>query len=698
MGEQRTGKFLTKIGLARVVGAALTLLALTMYAAGTPLLDLLELKTYDLRLRALRSAPPQQVAIAAIDERSLAEYGRWPWSRAVLARLVERLSEAGARVIAFDVFFVEPESPEADERFARAIRASGNVVLSTVFLLEAGRSGKAGSAGSSIAAQAIGDVRHGGNADFPMRPLYGVLANIPVLQRSAAYAGHVNVDLDADGTLRRIPLVHRWEGRYYPSFDVQIARDFLGVKELALDTASYGVTGIRVGERRLPTDEYGRLLVRYRGAQQTFPTVSVADILKGRADPALLRGRAVLIGSTAAGIGDVRVTPWGKAYPGIEVHANVVQSLLEGEALQRPDWMAVLDGLAILALGLLLVWLLPRFGVAAAALLALAVLGGWVALANALFQTQGLWLNVVYPALLVPLVFGSTTLVQYFSTESEKRQLKTAFQYYVPPKVVEEIAADTSKLRLGGEKRELTVLFSDIRGFTSVSETLEPEDLVRLLNGYFTDMTNIVFEHKGSLDKYIGDAIMAVFGAPVAEAEHPRLACRAALDMMKALGGLQKHWRAEGLPAFDIGIGINTGPMVVGNMGSVTRFNYTVIGDAVNLASRIESLNKVYGTGVLVSETTYGQVKDEFPRAREIDRISVRGRSQVVGIYELIPEGRYARLDWLPEFAEAYRMLRAGERERAAERFDALAARFADPVSAYHAKAIRAPRQRESDY
>ena len=691
--------------LARKVGAGLTLAAVVAYVFGIPLLDLLELKTYDMRLRALPAAAPQHVTIAAIDERSLAELGRWPWSRATLATLVDRLDEAGARVVAFDVFFPEPESRAADERFARAIGAGRRVVLSAVFLLDRAEARQVGaerveSARQAIARHAIQDVQqHGAGTEFPMPEPHGVLANIPVLQRSAAYSGHINVLPDADGTLRYAPLVHRYDGRYYPSFSVQIARALLGDQRLVLHTEPYGIAGLEIGGRLVPTDEQGRLLVRYRGPEQTFATLSIADILGGRADPALLRDRAVLIGATAKGIGDIRVTPYGAAYPGVELHANVIEDLLAGGLLRRPEWMGVVDAGILIVLGLALAWLLPRSGVWGGALLTLGALAGYLLLAQQLFQMQGLWLNVVYPTLLVAALFVSTTLVQYFSAESEKRYLRTAFQHYLPATVINEIVADAGKLRLGGEKRELTVLFSDIRGFTSMSETLAPEDLVKFLNIYFTAMTQKVFDHRGSLDKYIGDAIMAIFGAPVADPHHALGACRTALDMVGALKELEGEWQRVGLPQLrvDIGIGISTGPMIVGNMGSVDRFNYTVTGDAVNLASRIESLNKTYGTNILVSEYTYDQAKDALPRAREIDRVQVRGREQYVRLYELIPEGRYASLDWLGEFAEAYRLMRAGDAARAADRFEALHARVGDPVSAYHAQTCRKGHRRESD-
>jgi adenylate cyclase len=686
------------------VGAGLTVLVAAFYLLGIPLLDILESKTYDIRLRALRSAPPRMVTIAAIDEQSLSKLGRWPWSRTTLARLVDRLDQAGAKVIAFDVFFPEAESPEADEELARAIGRARNVVLSTVFLLSREDARHLGperleEAKRAMAAQAIATVRvlSGARDQFPMTPPHGILTNVSAIQRSAAYAGHINVLSDHDGTVRRVPLVYRYDGRYFPSSDVQAARAFLGGKELILHTASFGITGIEIGDRYVRTDDEGRLLVRYRGREGTFPAVSIADVLEGRTDERLLRDRVVLIGNTAQGIGDIRVTPYGPAFPGVEVRASIVENLLEGHVLQRPDSMTAVDLAVIVLLGLALTWLLPRMGVSTGAMLALGVLAGYLVFAKYMFDIQGLWLNVVYPSMLIAAAFASTTLVRYFSTESEKRHIKAAFQFYVPPAVVDEIAADVGKLRLGGEKRDLTVLFSDIRGFTSMSEALAPEDLVKLLNVYFTEMTDKVFDHKGSLDKYIGDAIMAVYGAPIPAAEHPNLACRTAVDMIRALDVLRAQWKREGLPDVGIGIGINTGPMIVGNMGSVSRFNYTVVGDAVNLASRIESLNKTYGTSILLSEYTYEKVKDEFPHTREIDRVRVRGRAQVVGLYELIPEGRYEILDWLGEFGSAYKLLRNGEYVRAARRFEQLHARVGDPVSAYHAQACKTPRRRKSD-
>jgi adenylate cyclase len=690
--------------MARAVGIVITLGVILLFLTEVPLLDQLELKTYDMRLRALPRSAPQHVTIAAIDEKSLAKLGRWPWSRSTFAELVQRLDQLGAKVIAFDVFFSERESARADAQFARAIAKSGKVVLGTVFLLnreEARHLGQGSleAAMRAIAPQAIANVRaaSGPRPEFQMDEPFGVLANIAELQKSAAHTGHINVLPDIDGVVRRTPLVLRHDGRYFPAFDIQVARTFLGEPALSLDLADYGIAGVSIGERQIPLDEDGRLLVRYRGPERTFSAVSIADILGGKADAALLRDRVVLIGNTAQGIGDIRVTPYGRAFPGVEVRANIIEGLLEGDILNRPDWMKLVDVAGMIVIGLVMVGLLGRLGVAWAAVLAAALLAAYLFAATVLFRTEGLWLNVVYPSLLIVLLFLSATLVRYFFAFSEKRYLKLAFSHYVPPAVVDGLVSGADRLRLGGEKRDLTVLFSDIRGFTAMSEAMAPEDLVKLMNEYFTAMTDKVFEHRGSLDKYIGDAIMAVYGAPVGQSTHAALACRTALEMLTVLDELKTGWQPLGLPAIDIGIGINTGSMIVGNMGSASRFSYTVVGDSVNVASRIEGLNKTYGTNILVSEYTYELVKDEFPFAREIDDIRVRGRQQPVRLYELMREERYRSIQWLDEYRAAYKEMREGERVRAHELFTALHAHSADTASGYHAKVTKYPPRRQAD-
>ena len=727
-------KFIASVFSVRKVGLALTALLVILYILGNPLLDVLELKTYDMRLLAHPAAPgPTHVAIAAIDEKSLSVLGRWPWSRATMGKLVERLDQAGAGVIVFDVFFSETENRQlldqlarleaeqgysaatspyqaikkslaGDTSFSRAIKQSGKVVLPMVFLMSPDEArhqspDEAARGYSSIENHAIQLIKDRGDGSlaFPMAQPHGVVVNLPELSASARYIGHINAIPDNDGTVRWTALVIRYKGLYFPSADVQAARLFLNAPHLTLHTSAYGITGLSLGERRIATDEDGRTLIHYHGRAKTFPTYSIADIMAGKIDAGLLKGKIVLIGATALGLGDTHVTPFSSVYPGVEIRANTIQNILDADFILRPGWMFVMDVAVMLGLGLGLVLLLPRIGVRNSALVVLGLVVFYIGLAVVEFRTQQIWMNLVYPSLLMLLLFMAATIIKYFTSENEKRQIKGAFKQYVPAAVVDQIMGNIDNLSLGGEKRELTVLFSDIRGFTTLSETLAPEDVVKMLNTYLTRMTDTVFRHDGLLDKYIGDAIMAIYGAPLAHPAHAKLACYTALDMMKELHALKEQWGAQAYADMDIGIGITTGPMIVGNMGSMNRFDYTVIGDAVNLGSRIEGLNKIYGTHILISEPTYKMVKDEFPYIREIDVTPIRGRLEMARIYELMLPELYPHMDWLAEFHRAYELFRANLHPQARKVFQALANDVRDPVSTHYIQRCVAPRRRMGD-
>ncbi|OGI41433.1 MAG: hypothetical protein A2140_08940 [Candidatus Muproteobacteria bacterium RBG_16_62_13] len=538
--------------------------------------------------------------------------------------------------------------------------------------------------------QAISIVRsRGGDVPATVSEARAVISNLPAVQKAGRHAGHINILPDPDGALRWASLVMRHRGQFYPSADVQAARLYLGNPALTLTMASDGVDSLTIGARAISTDEYGRALIRYYGQERTIPTISAADVLAGRADPARFRDKVVVVGGTAKGIGDIRVTPHGALFPGVEVRATIIQNLIDGSILRRPGWTLGADFLVLLIIGLSLSWWLPRTRLPLAAAISAVVFTGYLALVVVLFRTQSVWLNMVYPGSLLILMFVSTALMKYFTAENEKRQIKTAFQHYVAPKVVDVITENIEQLKLGGEKRELTILFSDIRGFTGFSETLAPEDLVRLLNVYLTRMTEEVFHNDGTLDKYIGDAIMAFYGAPIARPDHALAACRTALGMANALVELNREWEREKRPTLQIGIGLNTGPMIFGNMGSSTRFDYTVIGDAVNLGSRIEGLNKTYGTTILLSEFTHAQAAKEFAgRLREVDATRVRGRQEPVRIYELIPDNLYPVLDWLTDYERAYRAMRAGDTVTALREFRRLAETQRDPVSRYYCRQL----------
>jgi len=681
---------------ARLLGLAITLLVLLLYAARNPLLEVLELKTYDMRLLSLPpNSPDDRIAIAAIDEKSLAALGRWPWSRETMARIIERLDQLGAHVIVSDVLF--SEAGPGDDSLRNAIAKNRRTVLGMMFLGDDAdvrhiTSQQATRTLAAVTPQEIGITRHHGNESMTAsgEEPKGLVVNLPAIQSASKYSGHINIQPDSDGGLRWASLVIGYRGHFFPSGDVQAVRAYGGGAPLTLRTSDGGVDGLEIAGRFISTDERGRTLIRYYGPERTFTTFPIADVLAPRFDAKLVKDRIVLIGATAKGIGDIRVTPYAPAFPGVEVRATVMQNLLRGDFIQRPNWMLGLDMALLLVLGAGLSIVLPRLRVVAAAGLIAVLASGYVGAGFYLFQAQHVWLNITYPVFLLALLFMSTTVVQYFLTEAERRHIKSAFQHYVHPKLVEEVIQDIEQLKLGGAKRELSVLFSDIRGFTSMSETLAAEDLVRLLNTYLTRMTNQVFLHDGMLDKYIGDAIMAVYGAPVHRTDHAVLACRTALDMMRELHLIQDEWRREKRPALDIGIGINTGPMIVGNMGSERRLNYSVIGDAVNLGSRIENLNKTYGTHILISEFTYSQVGDAFKAVREIDVTQVRGREAPVRIYELIPDGEYPNLDWLDEFEQARVHFHAGRAAKAKPIFERLARAMNDPVSRYYLGRVQA--------
>ncbi|MGD8988695.1 MAG: adenylate/guanylate cyclase domain-containing protein, partial [Syntrophobacterales bacterium] len=648
----------------------LTGLMVVFYLTGNPFLDRIELKSLDVRFLTRGQEPPGPFAVVAtIDEKSLDEIGKWPWPRAKIAALIDRLSEKGARVIAMDIFFPEPdennnirfieemqretrtlglkeprlesfleqarEAADNDSILAEAIRRSkATVVLSYLFhfsreeiahLSEEDLAGKS----SDIRPSAIKLVQFTSPKAKQVEVFEALLpeSNIAKLANSSRTAGHFNIFPDIDGTVRWIPLVIRYQDRFYPALALEAVRSYVGNIPLRVRVADHGIESIQLGPVAIPTDEKGRMLINFRGGPQTFPNYSVADILAGRTEPDAFRNRIVFVGSTAKGVYDLRVTPFSNVYPGLEVHANVADNILTQRFLFRPEWARLFDLVAILFMGLVTGLALPRLRALFSVLLIGVLFIGYLLVSQTLFVRQGIWLNAVYPLLTMVLVYTAVTLYRYIVEEREKREIRGAFSFYVTPSVVNEMLKNPDKLKLGGDKKELSVLFSDIRGFTSLAEEMEPETLVHLLNEYLTEMTDVVFEFDGLLDKYIGDAIMAVFGAPLEQIDHPSRACRTALKMLQRLAKMQQKWESEGAPRLDIGIGINTGPMVVGNMGSERRFDYTVMGDSVNLASRLEGINKEYGTQVVISEFTHELVKDDF-FCRELDAVRVKGRAR----------------------------------------------------------------------
>ncbi|HEX6372519.1 MAG TPA: adenylate/guanylate cyclase domain-containing protein [Longimicrobium sp.] len=605
--------------------AAVALLAplLAVAAAEARVGRALERRVYDGWFTLRGPLPrPQDVVIVAIDTDSEASLGRYPWGREWHARLLRNLHRAGARVVAFDLTFADA-FPRADTAFRAAIDQTGIAVLGakTDVVLRRGARG------------------------FRLEEPAGVLRGAPV--------GIVDVRPDAvDGVVREYPVLHAYPGRAVPQLGVQAVLRFLG---LPADSLRQAPGGWRMGGQAVPAGPGGGVLVDWLGpagsvAIHSYVTVvddAATDLgewdldsFEDLARDGVFRGRIVLVGTTVPEHQDLHPTPVRDAdgtagavlMPGVEIHAQAAAALLAGRHVRpapRPAqyaWTALLAATAVLALARLR----GRRGAAAAG--ALAVLAP--AAAGLLF-TGGTWLWTVAPLLAVGLASGGSAAVLWAAEARERARIRGMFQQYVPPAVVRELIRRPELLALGGEERVATVLFTDVRGFSAVAERLPPAALVALLNEYLTAMTDVVVQHGGIVDKYIGDCLMAEFGVPVPLDDHAVQACRAALRMRDELRRLRGEWRGRGMPALHARTGINTGAVLVGNLGSHRMMDYTCMGDHVNLASRLEGLNKVYGTEVVVSEFTWREVQAHFI-GREIDRVRVAGRDGVVPVHELV--------------------------------------------------------------
>lgn len=475
------------------------------------------------------------------------------------------------------------------------------------------------------------------------KEMLAVQAPLKILADATKNFGYFNANPDPDGPIRRLPLFFKYNNELYPALALKAASLYFDypIQPIAGDDIQAGeLSGADFGgERAVPTTSSAMQLINfYKDPENYFPLLSVKDIINGRLDPSAFKDKVVFVGMTARGGFDLRANPFNAASPGVYIHAMATQNMIDSQYLQRWDFMALLEALGYLLLGLIFALVLPRLspfmGLVATLFTALAI----YILDTTLVFPSGHWMLLVFPILQLLSLYLGLTIYGYFTEGKEKRQIKNAFQFYLSKSVVDEVLDDPSKLSLGGEKRVCTVLFSDIRGFTTISERLAPEKLTALLNEYLTPMTNIVFKHEGTLDKYMGDAIMAIFGAPMAHPDHAARACLTALEMMEKLRELHPHWHEQGLPELDIGIGLNTGPMSVGNMGSKVRFDYTVMGDNVNLGSRLEGINKQYGTNIMISEYTYNYAKESI-YARELDSVRVKGKREPVKIFELLGSG-----------------------------------------------------------
>ena len=690
--------------------AGTTLLMAVLYSVGLPFLEDVELKAWDLHFQyrgKVETSGP--VAFVTIDEESVNREGRWPWPRRVMGGLLKAVDDHGALVIGLDMGFFEPDlnlRQKAILDLRDRFRADG----------DAGESGKTAARLEALAAEededqvlaatirqldaplVLGHFFYGKGskfvpeappedffqkAAFPvvitkgnpregrLRDWAGVETNIPLVREASKYSGSFNVVTDPDGSVRWMPLVLRYQGRFFPSLALQMLAAAFPEFPLSVKVDDSGIQDVRLGPVSIPTNDKGDLLVNFYGPGYSFPSYSATAVMRGEVPADCLKGRIVVVGNTTMGLYDMRPTSFDPVFPGVELHCTVMENIIQQEFMSRSDRVRTFYDLGAL-FGLAALFFIVQYFVHGIALGAITVafLGGYVATTHYLFLGPGIWINHVYPVLSLGIGYFGVSMHRYLTEAREKRRTRQTFSLYVPQAVVEEMLAHPDRLRLGGEKKELSVMFSDIRGFTTISEKLPAEELVPLLNGYLTRMTEVVFEHQGTVDKYIGDAIMAIFGAPLPQEDHPARACATALDMMRNLRVLQEEWRSQGLPVLNIGIGINTGMMTVGNMGSERRFDYTVLGDNVNLASRLEGLTKVYGASIIVGESTWAAAKAHFV-GRELDLVRVKGKLKPVAIYELLErrENEAAYEGPLGAYAEALRLFRERERARALDLF-----------------------------
>ncbi|MBL27574.1 MAG: hypothetical protein CMM50_08515 [Rhodospirillaceae bacterium] len=682
------------------LAAAVTLIFYFAISQTTPLRGI-EGLLLDMRF-LVRGAqqPSDDVVVVLVDDKSINEIGRWPWSRSVFAEMVDKLSAAGARLIAIDMLFVTAErsitgqsldalievlqtldtdGPDAavaqfrtalprldnhgdaaaDLRFADAIARAGNVIVPFAFVFPSEVNGPGIDPErlkeSAVPTAAFRNIRlREGEAPRFALATRDVLAPVPEVGQAAQALGHVNVALDVDGTARFEYPVLEYKGDYYPAFGVQIAREALALapEEMAFIAGE----GIRIGPLFVPTDEVMRMLANYYGPEQTFTTIPFTDAFNGRVPPKTFKDKIVLMGANATGVSDVFETPFSAVVPGVERNATVVDNILTGRHLVRRDSFAAID-VAFIVVGCLLIgWAGRRLPSLKFSFASLVIGTAFVAINYAFFAFGGMWLNLTFPLVGFLLAYSAVTIHVYFSQEERERTIRNAFDRYLHPAVVQTLCDNPGVLTLGGESKTLTVLFSDVRNFSSIAAELPAEQLVGLMNSYFTAQSDEVLKSKGLLDKYIGDGLMAVWGAPLPTppGEQAYLACETALAMVASLDALQDQWKRHGFGSLRIGVGINTGEMIIGNMGSSSRFNYTVMGDEVNVASRLEQYNKVMGTTIICSEQTATHVGDRLS-LRELDLVVVKGRPKPVRLFEVL--GKHP-ID--PDWAEAVKQFEDG--------------------------------------
>ena len=660
-------KFKYQKKMIRLIWGVFITLCFTLQTLGyidIPGIRFVEQKLFDTKVQiSAKGKADDRVVILDIDEKSLGEFGRWPWSRALIAKINQKLfNEQSIAVLGYDIVWAEPDplnfssvsrlyegliqdpshnkslieelkKKDPDQQLADSMKGH-NVVLSIYFNSEQG----------AVKANVLpppavksDQIPLGSNQIFHWEAYTG---NLEKITESASMAGHFNPIVDSDGNVRKLPLLVEYGGNFYQSLSLAMVRMAIGappVKPIIYkESANYEkLEGIQVGPLQIPLKEDASAFIPYRGGPHTYRYISVSDLLNNRLPPQSLENKLVLMGSSAPGLRDQRATPMASVYPGIEIHANMISGILDGTIKESPAYTIGLALVEISLLGLTLTLLLPILGAAWSSLITLSLIT-LALIFNYFCWQEGLVVPLAATLISLFLIYLGNIGIGYFVEGRLQKQMANLFGQYVPPQLVNKMAENPEKYGMQGQELDMTVLFSDIRGFTSISEKLTPLELTSYINEYFNTMTEIIMHQSGTLDKYIGDAIMAFWGAPIETKQHAYEAVKTTFVLRDAAHRLATSFAKRGLPEFNIGIGLNSGMMRVGDMGSRLRRSYTVMGDPVNLGSRLEGLTKVYGVDILVSEFVAARAPQFL--YREIDRVRVKGKSAFVSIFEPVVE------------------------------------------------------------
>lgn len=611
-------------------------------------LERLEQLVYDTRyrVRGQEANLPREVVIVGIDDKSLEKIGRWPWDRSKIAALIDLLKDMGAKVIMMDIIFSEPSKD--DEILAASIKRAGNVILPVVFEF---KGQKKGIKEDTLPDYAYPMIRESKNFEiFP--PISGLNVMMPLKNfvSGANTLGYINMIPDRDGVLRWEVLAIEYDGELYPSIDLQTARVYLGMpmEAMILNAAK----GVNLGDKFIPTDFWNRALIHYYGPEGTFPHVSVLDLFEGKIDRSAIKDKAVLIGATAIGIYDLRVTPTSPAMPGIEKHASVIAAALHNYFIVKSS--NLINVLIVIVTGILFSLLIVRLKAISGALLSFVFIAAVSLISYYLFFEKALWIDTVYSSSNIVIIYFVINAYKYATEERYAKRIRGMFSSYVTEKVVNELIKNPNLAKLGGERRDITVLFSDVRGFTTFSEKHSPEQVVHILNEYLGEMTDIIFQWEGTLDKFVGDEIVAFWGAPLPQEDHAERAVKCALHMVRRLEELQEKWKAAGREALYAGFGLNTGEVIVGNIGAEgKKMDYTVIGDNVNLGARVEGLTRKYSADIIITEFTLERLRGIMEkdqswkiRIKGLDAVAVKGKLKPVYIYgvEALGEGETSEI------------------------------------------------------